>query len=246
MRASLGNSAVTGRRVATPAAVAACVMLCSCGAVHRRVSSSCDAHRDRAALVTADVLVYPSRLPAGAATIYFACRRPAGAPEEVGLDRPGSLYGSDATTGGFAAAGTEIVAQSSRGVATLAMCARYTTARRCPPARYWLTVIDTANGRRAALRVYAGLRSPALVPFPVPVALCAQQAVAWLERSVSAAGVGRRSQLWAATLWPRDETGVLAARSLIDVGAIDPSSLHFTGRTLTWTRAGRIRHRSLS
>lgn len=68
--------------------------------------------------------------------------------EARGLDQPGGLYGSDATTGGFTAAGAYAAAQPSRGMAALAICARYTDVRHCPPAHYWITVIDTNAERR--------------------------------------------------------------------------------------------------
>jgi len=191
-------------------ALVAGVMLCGCGAQKRLRIGACDAHRQEAALVTRYVVVYGSRAASPAITTFYACQRPAEESVRVGIDELGSVYGSDATTGSLRAAGTYVAAQSSTGEATLAVCARYSNSRRCPPAQHWLTVIDTRDRRRARIPVYASLPVPALVPFPVPSR--SRRRVRW--RGFRTAPLGRSSApgcssgqpcspLAAARAWPR-------------------------------------------
>jgi hypothetical protein len=198
---------------------------------------ACDAHRPGAALVAPQVVVYGSRtarLPV--ITTYFACWRPAGQALDLGVDELGSVYGSDATTGGFKAAGTYAAAQSSSGEASLAVCARYSNTRLCTPAQHWITVVDTNNRRRVRVPVYASLPVPALVPFPVTIALSAKGAVAWLQNATAGANVTASLQLWATALTRRGRSSFTALPALIDAGSIDPSSLRFDRRTLYWVR----------
>lgn len=217
-------------------ALLAGLIFCGCGAQKRVLIGACDAHRHGAALVTRYVAVFGSRAARDAITTYHACLRPAGQALDLGVDELGSIYGSDATTGGFRAAGTYVAAQSSSGEAALAVCARYSNTRRCSPAQHWLTVVDTENGRRARIPVYASLPVPALVPFPVTLALSPNGAVAWLENATAGANVISKSRLWATVLTPRGGSGFAAAPALIDTGSIDPSSLRFEKRTLSWVR----------
>jgi len=212
-------------------------------------NGACDAHRRGAALVTRYVVVYglPGSETATTplSTTYYACRRPAGERANLGIDEMGSLYGSDATTGGFVAAGTYVAAQSSRGEADLAICARYNNSRLCPAARHWLTVVDTETGRRAHVPIYARLPVPALVPFPVTVALSAEGAVAWLQNSTVGANVTSKLQLWATALKPRGRSILAAAPAMLDSGSIDPASLRFQDRTLYWVGDGARHHQAL-
>ena len=161
-----------------PAALAG-LILCGCGAQKRVRTGACDAHRHVAALVTRYVVVYGSRAAPEAITTYYVCLRPAGKALDLGVDELGGLYGSDATTGGFYADGTYVAAQSSIGEATLAVCAQHSNIRRCTPDEHWITVLDTKNLRRARVPVYGSLLVPALVPFPVALALSPRGAVAW-------------------------------------------------------------------
>lgn len=208
--------------------------LCGCGAQKRVGMGACDAHRQAAALVTRYVIVYASRTAPPATTTYYACRRPAGRALTIGVDELGSVYGSDATTGGLTAAGTYVAAQSSSGEATLAVCARYSNTRGCPPAQHWLTVVDTENGRRARTPLYASLPVPAEVPFPVTLVLSPDGAVAWLQNATPGANVTSKLQLWASVLTPRAHSSLVASPTMIDAGSIDRSSLRFKGRTLYW------------
>jgi hypothetical protein len=141
-------------------ALLAGLLLCGCGAQQRLRIGACDAHRQEAALVTRYVVVYGSRAASSAITTFYACERPAGEALRVGGDELGSVYGSEATTGSLRAAGTYVAAQSSTGEATLSVCARYSNIRRCPPARHWLTVVDTRDRRQARIPVYASLPVP--------------------------------------------------------------------------------------
>jgi hypothetical protein len=218
------------------------LILCGCGAQKRLRIGACDAHRQGAALVTRYVVIYGSRTAPPTITTYYACLRPVGKALDIGVDELGSLYGSDATTGGLRAAGTYVAGQSSTGEASLAICARYSNTQRCSFAQHWLTVVDTKKLRQARIPVYASLLVPALVPFPVTLALSPKGAVAWLQNSTVGASVSSRLQLWATVLIPRGRSGFAAAPAMIDAGSIDPSSLRFEGRTLYWVRDEQ-RHR---
>ena len=224
------------------AAAFAGLILCGCGAQKRLRIGACDAHRNGAALVTRYVIVYGARTAAPAITTYYACLRPAGKAVRIGVDEPGSVYGSDATTGSFRAAGTYIAAQSSTGEATLAICARYSNIRRCPQARHWLTLVDAKSGREVRLPVYRSPPVRALVPFPVTLALSPNGAVAWLQNRTADANVTSSLQLWATALTARGRPGLAAAPTIIDTGAGDPSSLRLERRTLHWSR-DRVQHR---
>ena len=223
-------------------ALVAGLMLCGCGAQRRLRMGVCDAHRRDAALVSRYVVVYGSRASSPAITTFHACRRPAGEAMSVGVDKLGSVYGSDATTGNLRAAGAYVAAQSSTGEATLAVCARYSNSRRCPPAQHWLTVIDTRDRRRARIPIYARLPVPAVVPFPVTLALSPKGAVAWLQNSTVGATVRTRLQLRATVLAPRGDSSLAAAPTMIDAGSIDPASMRFEGLTLFWVR-DQVQHR---
>jgi hypothetical protein len=223
-------------------ALVAGLMLGGCGAQKRLRVGACDAHRREAALVTRDVVVYGWRAASPSVTTFYACRRPAGEAMRVGVDELGSVYGSDATTGNLRAAGAYVAAESSTGEATLAVCARYSDSLRCPLAQYWLTVIDTRGRRRARIPVYAPLPVPALVPFPVTLALSPKGAVAWLQNSTVGAIVGTRLQLWATVLASRGGSSLAAAPAMIDAGSIDPASMRFEGLTLFWVR-DQVQHR---
>ena len=224
------------------AALLAGLILCGCGVQKRLRTGACDAHRQGAALVTRYVIVYGSRTAPQPTTTYYACSRPAGKALDIGVEEPGSVYGSDATTEGFSAAGTYVAAQSSTGEATLAICARYSNPRRCTPAQHWLTVIDTKNRRRAHIPIYQSLLVPALVPFPVTLALSANGAVAWLQNSAVGTTVTSSLRLWATTLTRRGRSGLATAPATIDAGSIDPASVRFEARTLDWSRDG-VQHR---
>jgi hypothetical protein len=188
------------------------------------------------------VIVYGSRTAPSTITTYYACLRPVGKALYIGVDELGSVYGSDATTGGFRAAGTYAAAQSSTGEASLAVCARYSDTRRCTPAQHWITVVDTQDHRQARIPIYASFPVPALVPFPVTLALSPKGAVAWLENSTTGAQVTSRLQLWATLLAPHRHSGFATAPVMIDAGSIDPFSVRFDRRTLYWIR-GRGQHR---
>ena len=224
-----------------PAALAG-LILCGCGAQKRVRTGACDAHRHVAALVTRYVVVYGSRAAPEAITTYYVCLRPAGKALDLGVDELGGLYGSDATTGGFYADGTYVAAQSSIGEATLAVCAQHSNIRRCTPDEHWITVLDTKNLRRARVPVYGSLLVPALVPFPVTLALSATGAVAWLESATAGVNVISKLRLWATLLTPRGDSGFTTAPTLIDAGSIDPSSVRLKERTLNWAREHE-RHR---
>ena len=212
------------------------LVLCGCGAQKRLRIGACDAHRQGAALVTQHVVVYGSRTAPPVITTYYACLRPAGKAVDIGVDELGSVYGSDATTGGFKAAETYVAAQSSTGEADLEVCARYFNTRRCSFAQHWITVVDTKELREVRIPVYASLPVPALVPFPVTLALSPKGAVAWLQNSTAGSNVTTRLQLWATVLIPRGRSSFTAAPAMIDAGSIDPSSVRLEGRTLYWVR----------
>jgi len=220
--------------------------LISCGAPSVTGSGVCGAHRRGAAVVSRDVLVYGVRTDQGPVMTYYACRPPAGLPVELGTDELGSVYGSDEATEAFRAAGTYVAAESSTGVATLAVCARYTNIRRCPAAHYWLTVVDTQTRRDRRLPIYLGLPVPALVPFPVTVLLSTDGAVAWLQNVVLGENVTGALQLWATALKPAGHHGLAGTPAIIDSGAIDRSSVGLSGRTLRWIRDGHRQLRRLS
>jgi hypothetical protein len=222
------------------------VMFCSCGPPLGRPSRACDARRHSATLVTRYIIVYGTHTGREASTTYYTCLRPAGVSVKLGIDELGSVYGSDATTGGFSAAGTYVAAQSSTGTATAAVCARYNSVRRCSRARCWITLIDAKTRRRAHVPIYATLPVPALVRFPVTVAVSAKGAVAWLETSTAGTNTTGRLQLWATTLEPRGRSGYAAVPSMIDAGSIDPASVRFHGRTLRWVRGREQHHKQLS
>jgi hypothetical protein len=224
-----------------PIALAVAALLSSCGPG----SGRCDARRRGAALVTPHVVVYGSKVASRAATAYYACLRPAGRPVEIGIDERGSLYGSDATAGGFGAAGSYVVAQSSTGEAALALCARYNDTRRCTPDRHWLTAVNLDTGRRAHVPIYTSLSAPAIIPFPVAITLSPDGAVAWLEHRVVGARVTDTLQLWATALAPRGRRSLAAAPSMLDAGPIDPSPVRFEGLTLYWIRVGQLHHLKL-
>ena len=228
------------------AALLAGLTLCACGAQKQVRVGVCDAHREWAALVTRYVIVYGApRTGLPPITTFYACLRPEGRALSMGLDELGGLYGSDATSGGFRAAGTLVAAQSSSGEAALAVCARYSNPRRCPPARHWFTVADAQSRRRARIPVYASLPVPALVPFPVTLALSPTCAVAWLENATVGANVTGRLELWATVLTHRGRTGLAAAPAMIDAGSIDSSSVRFEGRTLYWVRDDELHREAL-
>jgi len=217
-------------------ALLAGLIFCGCGAQKRVRIGACDAHRRSAVLVTRSVVVYSSRTAPPAITTYYACLRPAGEALDVGVDQLGSVYGSDATTGGFGAAGGYVAAQSSSGEASLAVCARYSSPRLCPPARHWLTMVDTRDRRLVRIPIYASLPVPTLVPFPVTLALSPDGAVAWLQNRTVGARISSGLQLWATVLTARGRSGLAAAPAVIDVGSIDPRSVRFERRTLYWAR----------
>ena len=225
--------------------MAAALILCACGAPLTEQSQACDAHRHGAALVTRYVAVYGSRIALPATTMFYACLRPAGSRVALGIDELGSVYGSDATTGAFRAAGTYVAAQSSTGELSLAVCARYSSTRLCTPAQHWLTVVDTKTRRQAHVPIYASLPVPALVPFPATVALSPQGALAWLQSSTVGATVSKRLQLWATALQPGGRSRLAATPAMIDTGSIDPASVRFSGRTLHWTRDRQRHHLAL-
>jgi hypothetical protein len=221
------------------------VMLCSCRPPLRE-SGACDARRYGATLVTRYIIVYGMHADREATTTYYTCLRPAGMRVKLGIDELGSVYGSEATTGGFSAAGTYVAAQSSTGAATTAVCARYNPARMCSRARYWITLVEAKTRRRAHVPIYAKLPVPALVRFPVTVALSADGAVAWLETSTAGTNTTRGLRLWATTLKPRGRSAFAAIPSMIDAGLIDPASVRFHGRTLRWVRDREQHHKELS
>ena len=222
--------------------LAAVLLLASCGPLPEEQSGVCDAHRHAAALVTPYLVVYGSRTASPTTTAYYACLRPAGTRLEIGTDELGALYGSDATTGGFSAAGAYVAAQSSTGRASLEMCARYSNPRLCSRAQYWLTVVDTKTRRRAHLPIYSSLPVPALVPFPVTLALSPKGAVAWLQNITVGANVSSSLRLWATSLAPSGRSSLAAAPVMVDAGLIAPSSVRFYGRTLYWLRDHRSHH----
>jgi len=174
----------------------ACVMVCSC-ARPLRWPGACDAHRRGATLVTRHIIVYGARMVQEGTTTYYTCLRPAGVPVKLGMDELGGVYGSDATTGGFRAAGTYVTAQSSTGAATAAVSARYNPVRKCSRVRYWIRLVEAKAGRRADVPIYAKLRIPALAWFPMTVALSADGAVAWLQPSIRDTNTTSGLQLWA-------------------------------------------------
>jgi hypothetical protein len=216
-----------------------------CGAQKRLRTNTCDAHRHGAALVSRYLVVYGERTAAPTVTAYWVCLRPAGKAIPIGLDQPGSVYGSDATTGSFRAAGTYVAAQSSTGEVTMAVCARYNDVRRCPRARRWLTVVNANDGRATRIQLYGSLSLPAIVPFPVVLALSPNGVVAWLQNRTVGADVTGSLQLWATTLIPRGRSGFAVAPTLIDAGAIDPSSVRVERHVLQWSRDRRQYRREL-
>jgi hypothetical protein len=222
-------------------ALAVAAALCACGPPQKQ-SEICDGHRRGAVLVTSDVVVYGLQTASRSATTYYACTRPHGRPVQIGIDERGLFYGSDATTGGFGAAGSYVVAQSSTGEASLAVCARYNNTRRCTFAQHWFTVVNLKTGRQAHLPLYTSLSVPTIVPFPVMLALSPKGAVAWLQARTVDSRVTSTLQLWATRLAPRGRSTLAAASSVVDTGSIDPSSVRFDGLTLYWTR-GRKPHR---
>lgn len=227
------------------AAVLAGLALCACGAHKRLRSGACEAHHQGAALLTRDVIVYASRAVRAATTTYYACLRPAGQALRIGISELGSIYGSDATTGGFTAAGTYVAAQSSSGEATLSVCARYSNIRRCTPALHWLTVIDTKNHRQAHIPIYTSLPVPAQVPFPLTLLLSPTGEVAWLENSTVSATVTSSVQLWATALTRSGRSGLAAVPTMIESGSINPSSVRFQARVLYWVREHEQHRRPL-
>jgi hypothetical protein len=220
-------------------------MLCSCSAPLGK-SGACDARRHGATLLTRYIIVYGTHTGREETTTYYTCLRPAGTRIKLGIDELGSVYGSDATTGGFSAAGTCVAAQSSTGAATTAVCARYNRMRKCSRARYWINLVDAKTGRRAHVPIYAKLPVPALVRFPVTVALSAEGAVAWLEARTAGTNTTGGLQLMATTLEPRGRAGFARVASMIDAGSIDPASVRFHGRTLRWVRDREQHKKELS
>ena len=196
---------------------------------------SCDAHRHGAALVTREVVVYgrgtgTDQSTGNPTTTYFACSRPGGLGVELGVDEQNAgEYGSDATTGGFVAAGTFVAADSSSGEAAFAECSKYGDSRGCPPPSYWISVADTRTRRHVDV---VGVNSP--------VVLSPQGALAWLVGDPSS------YELWATALDPRGRSSLAAAPSIIDTGAIDSRSLRFGGRTLHWVRGGQAHQQTLA
>ena len=224
-------------------ALAAAIAMAGCAPNFEQRAAICDKHRDSATLVTRAVIVYGTRTAAPATTNYYACLRPGGTSLYLGMDEAGVLYGSDATTGGLGAAGTYVIAQSSTGEASLAVCARYNISRRCTFAQHWLTVTDLATRRQAHIPIYTALRVPALVPFPVTVALSPMGALAWLQTAVLGAGASSRLQLWATPLKSGSRSTLTAAPSMIDSGAINPRSVRFDGANLYWVHANEFHRR---
>ncbi len=202
-------------------------------------------HRHGLAVTTRHVVVFGLRSPSLQTTTFYACLRPAGQALELGVDGMSSVYGPDATTGGFVTAGTYVAAQFSAGEADFAICARYGNPLRCPPAQYWLALVDTETGRHTDVPIYSSPPVRAFVPFPVTLALSPNAAVAWLQNSTVGIKVTRRLQLWATVLRPVPRSRVEATPVMIDAGLIDPDSLRFTGSTLHWVRDGQAHRRAL-
>lgn len=232
-----GVARTTMKPVLLMLAVAAALVLTLHGVLSEQRPGVCDTHRNAAALVTRQVLVYGSRGTSLPTTSYYACLRPSGRRVELGTDELGALYGSDVTTGEFSAAGSYVAAQSSAGVASLEMCARYNNPRRCSRARYWVTVVDTKTRRLVHVPVYASAPVSALVRFPVTVALSAKGALAWLQKRTVGAKVGRL-ELRATGLAPCARSRLAVAPVMVDAGPIEPSSVRFHGGTLYWARDG--------
>jgi len=236
--------------VAIGLAIGACVLICGStagsSAPAAAATGACDAHRSEAVLVTHSIVVYGLRTPVAPTTprttTYYACQRPAGTSVTLGIDELGSLYGSDATTGAFVVSGTYVLAQSSSGAASLAICARYHNSRLCSAAQHWLTVVDTRTGRRARVPIYTHLSVPTIVPFPVTVALSPDGALAWLQNITVGPNVTTGLQLWASALRPSGRSGLAASPQLLDSGAIEARSLRFQGHTLYWTCADGVKH----
>jgi hypothetical protein len=232
-------------RLTLLAAALAALMLCACGAQKRLRSGACEEHHQGAALLTRHVIVFAVRAARAATTTYYACLRPAGGALRIGISELGSIYGSDATTGGFTAAGTYVAAQSSSGEATLAVCARYSNIRRCTPALHWLTVIDARNHRQTHIPIYTSLPLPALVPLPLTLLLSPTGEVAWLENSTVGATVTGSVQIWATGLTPSGRSGLAAVPTMIEAGSINPSSVRFQARVLYWVRDHEQHRRTL-
>jgi len=201
-----------------PLTLAAAIAVSACAVSFGKPTGACDSHRRGARLVTRSVVVYGSRIPPSDTTIYYACLRPSGRSLDLGVDEEGGLYGSDATTNGFASAGTYVLAQSSTGAASLAVCARYNSTRRCAPDQHLLTVANLATGRQARVPIYARLPVPALVPFPVTAAVSRVGAVAWLQNRMTGASVRTGLQLWATVLEARGRSTLEATPSMLDAG----------------------------
>jgi hypothetical protein len=235
----------TTRRLTLLTGLLGTLIFGGCGAERHQLMGACDAHRDGAALATPRLIAFGLRSAALETTIFYVCLRPAGRALAVGVDGLSSVYGSDATTGGFAAGGTYLVAQSSTGEADFAICARYSNPLRCPPARYWLTVVDAQTGRRAHVPIYTSPPVRAFVPFPVMLAVSSNGALAWLQTSTVGVSASGRRELWATVLRAVGRTHLAPAPMMIDAGRIDPASLRFTGQTLHWLRDRRAHHRTL-
>lgn len=186
----------------------------------------CDAHRRGAALVTKQVVVFGKLNRSTVTTTYFACLRPNGTRVRLGDDVPGDgEYGSDATTGGFRAAGTYVAAQSTSGFASAEMCSKYQQSP-CPQGRSSIRTIDARTRR--------------FVDFPTSrdasaVTVSHLCAIAWLQNDATNGG----SALFATALRPEGPTALLGSPQQLDTGAIDRRSLLFTGLTLHWNKAGQ-------
>jgi hypothetical protein len=181
----------------------------------------CDAHQRGAALVTRFVVVYRVGFDP---TTYFACWRPSGSGVVLGDQVPSDpTYGSGPSIAHFRAAGAYVAAEGSSGDAGFNECSKYGDSRTCPPPTTWIRVVEASTRRQVDLSGH-DLTAGGVVS--------GAGALAWLEASSGS------FELWATSLDPRGRRGFATAPSIIDRGAVDPGSLRFVGRTLSWARDG--------
>ena len=146
---------------------------------------------------------------------------------------------ADASSHGnpFDGRGIYVAAQSSTGKASLEICARrYINPQRCSRSQYWLTVIDLKTHRGAHIPMYASAPVPALVRFPVALALSPTGALARLQNLTAGAAVSSKLQLWATDLTPVGHSQLAVAAVIADAGSIDPSLVRFQGHRSTGPR----------